>query len=78
MGDLADILNKKNFAEPPEIMAIKKYVSDHFQAEVSIVVQPTAIVIKTTSSALANTLRLNTQQLIDSCNITKQLIFRIG
>lgn len=78
MGDIADILSKKNYGEPPEIAALKKYVLEHFQANVSINVRNDAFILSVDSASLAGTLRMHSQQIIENCNITKKLIFKIG
>jgi len=78
MDDIANILGNKKFAEPPEISAIKKYVLDKFKSNVKIQVRENAIIVLVNSPSLANTLRLDSQQLIESCNVTKKLVIRIS
>jgi len=78
MVDLGEILKNKKFSEPPELMAIKKYVHDNFQADVSLAIRDDRIVITAGSGALANTLRLHSQQIIETCQVTRKLVFKIG
>jgi hypothetical protein len=78
MGDIADILKDRDFSEPAELMAIKKYIHEKFQADVSLALRDDAIIITASNGSLANTLRLHSQQIIKNCQVTKKLVFRIG
>ena len=78
MDSLNDILGRKDLDEPSESVAIKRYVERKFQSPVGVTVQPNAIIITAKSSALVNTLRLQTVQLQETAATTKKLIFRIG
>lgn len=78
MDSLSDILRRKDFDEPPEITAIKKYVQDEFKTDVGVQVRDKDIVINVASAALANTLRLRTPEIKRRCQTTKRLTFRIG
>ena len=77
-NSLADILAKKDFDEPPEIAAIKKFVQDNYQETVEVLVREREIVIGTRSAALAGTLRFNVRQLQTAADTKKRFIFRIG
>lgn len=78
MDSLDNILKRKNFDEPPEIEAIKRYVQDEFKTSVGVLVRDKDIVIQVPSAALANTLRLRTLDIRQRCKTTKRLTFRIG
>jgi hypothetical protein len=78
MDSLNSILLNKNFDEPPEITAIKRYVERHFKAEVNIKIAPHAIVITTGSAALAGTLRMYLRDLQAAAGTEKKLILRVG
>lgn len=78
MDSLNSILSHKDFDEPPEIQAIKKYVQDEFKTDVSVMVRERDIVIGVSSAALANTLRLRSQDIKRRCQLDKKLTFRIG
>jgi phosphoribosylpyrophosphate synthetase len=78
MDSLDNILKHKNFDEPPEVAAIKKYVQDEFNMTVGVLVRDKDIVIQASSAALANTLRLRTTEIKQRCRTTKRLTFRIG
>lgn len=77
-NSLADILSKKDFDEPPEMAAIKKFVQDNYQEDVEVLVREHDIVIAGRSASLVNTLRLNMRQLQAAAQTEKRLIFRIG
>jgi hypothetical protein len=78
MDSLSDILHRKDFDEPPEMTAIKKYVKDEFKVAVSVQVRDKDIVVGVPNAALANTLRLRTPDIKRRCQTTKRLTFRIG
>ncbi len=78
MDSLGSILGHKDFDEPPEVQAIKKYVQDEFKSEVSVMVRERDIVIGVSSAALANSLRLRSPDIKRRCQLTKRLTFRIG
>lgn len=75
---LFDILRKKDFDEPPESVAIKKFVHDTYQEDVAVTVRERDITIQVRSAALANTLRMQLPALKKAANTTKRLGFRIG
>jgi phosphoribosylpyrophosphate synthetase len=77
MDSLDSILKRKDFDEPPEMAAIKKYVQDEFKTDVGVQVRDKDIIISVSSSALANTLRLRAPDIKRRCQIDKRLIFRI-
>lgn len=78
MDSLHSILSNKDFDEPPEMTSIKKYVQDEFQTAVSVMVRDKDIVVGVPNAALANTLRLRSQEIKRRCQIDKRLTFRIG
>jgi hypothetical protein len=78
VDSLLSILSDKNFDEPPEMAAIKKYVQDEFSTEVGVQVRDRDIVIIVPSAALANTLRLRSPEIKRRCQLTKRLTFRIS
>jgi hypothetical protein len=78
MEHVADLLGRYNAKEPDEIQAIKRYITDEFNAPSSVSLQPNAIIITVQSAALANTLRLRSTALQKLAGTTKRLLFRIG
>jgi hypothetical protein len=78
MDDIAKLIKDKNFTEPPEIKSIKNFILSNYDEKAKVSIQKDSIVISVGSSSLANVLRLNSQELIKSCHITKRLLFRIN
>jgi len=76
-NSLADLLANKNFDEPPEMAAIKKFVKDAFDEECEVLVRERDIVLTVRSSALANTLRLKINELRAAAQTEKRIVFRI-
>lgn len=75
---IKDILGGNTFAEPEEIRLIKNYVFEHYTSDVGVKINKDSIVIMTTSSALANTLRMELLELKKLCKTDKKLLVRIG
>jgi hypothetical protein len=78
MDSLNSILSSRDFDEPPEMTAIKKYVQDEFKTTVSVLAREKDIIITVPNAALANTLRLRSPEIKRRCQLDKRLIFRIG
>lgn len=78
MDSLNDILGRKDFDEPPEALAIKKYVRAEFDEAVAVTVKEKEIIIAAPSAALASTLRMRVLQLQRLIGEKKRFIFRIG
>jgi hypothetical protein len=78
MDSLQNILSKFDKPEQPELLAVKRYVDEHYQIAVSAAISGNSIVITVPSAALANTLRLQTTKIQAACETEKRLIFRIG
>jgi hypothetical protein len=76
-NSLFDILKDKNFDEPSESVAIKKYVFDHFKEHVAVTVRERDIIIEVPSAALAGTLRLHQIQMKKAASTEKRLMLRI-
>ena len=78
MDSLSDILVRKDFDEPPEMAKLKQYIRTKYRQTVGVQVRDKDIVIIVSSSALANTLRLNGPDIKRHCQIDKRLTFRIA
>lgn len=78
MDSLQDILSKYEKPEAPELVAIKRYVDERYHTLVSAAIQGETIVVTVPSAALANTLRLQTTTIQQTCQMTKRLLIRIG
>ena len=76
-NSLADLLADRNFDEPSEMLAIKKFVQDMYQEDVEVLVRERDITVTTPSAPLANTLRLKVGELRTAANTSKRIIFRI-
>ena len=74
---LFDILSRKDFSEPPEIVAIKQYIQDHFHAEAEVAHREFEIIITVASAPLASTLRFHVVKLQKVANTKKRLVLRI-
>lgn len=78
MDSLQDILGKKDFTPPDEIVAVKEYIERRYKSPSRVRVERDVLIVRVPSSALAATLQLEQQMLIDSCRISKKLIIRNG
>jgi hypothetical protein len=78
MDSLQDILGQKNFTPPDEITAIKEYIKRRYDSPARIKIEKTAIIISVPSSALAATIYLERQTLIEHCNLKQRLVVRTG
>ncbi|PJE65383.1 hypothetical protein COU91_01920 [Candidatus Saccharibacteria bacterium CG10_big_fil_rev_8_21_14_0_10_47_8] len=78
MDSLQDILGKKNFTPPNEITAIRNYVQRRYKSRCYVKLQRDAVIISVRDSALAATIHLERQSLMDACGITRRLVIRTG
>lgn len=79
MDSLQDILGKKNFTPPNEITAIRVYIERRYKSNSYVKLQRDSVIISVKDSALAATIHLERQSLMDACGITtKRLIIRTG
>ena len=78
MESLADLLGKRLPDEPDELKAVKKFITDTFNAQATVAMRNDKLVITVSSAALANTLRLRSLQIQKVCKTTKPLVFRIA
>ncbi len=76
MDSLADILGKKSFAPPDEFAAVREYVRRRYNSPCFVKVQRDALVVTVKGSALAATIQLERQRLIEECRLTKKLVVR--
>lgn len=75
---LFDILQSKDFDEPPEAAAIKRYVLDKYKLAVEVTVREKDIIVASQGAAFTNTLRMQTRQIQRAAETDKRLIFRIA
>ena len=78
MDSLADILADKDFSLPDEIKAIKSYVVQNYNKDVTVSIIKQEIIISSRSAALINNLRLNSPKIADATCTSKRIRFRVG
>ena len=78
MDSLQDILSKKNFARPDEITVVKDYVMRRYKRPCTVKLERGALIVSVRGSALAATLRLERQNLIEACDLKQRLVIRAG
>ena len=78
MDSLQDILGKKNFTPPDEIASVKEFISRRYKSPSRVRVERDVIIVRVPSSALAATLQLEQNRMIEACNLTKKLVIRNG
>lgn len=76
-SSLGNLLQQREFFEPPEISAIKQFVFERFQLTPGVIIQNTEIIIVIPSSALAGALRPQLPELKQACKINKRLVLRV-
>lgn len=74
---LADILGKRSYDEPLEVVIIKKFVREKYKSDVGVTLQQQQIVITVRGAALAGTLRMHLHTLKKLCQTEKRLVIRI-
>jgi hypothetical protein len=78
MDSLDDILRNKDFSEPRESKAIKNFVMKRFDVVVRVELKQNSIIIVSSSSALADSLRQLGPHIQEAARTDKKLIFRIS
>lgn len=77
--NIQDILKNRPLPkEPPESRAIKAYMQKMYKAQVVVIVTEHMVTIVVDNAALAGTLRLEMQQLVQDCKVTKKVLIRIA
>lgn len=71
-------MGKKNFMPPDEMAVIKEYIKRRYKSGCVIKIERETVVLSLPGSALAATVQLERQQLIDACGLTKKLFIRYG
>lgn len=78
MDSLFSILSNKDFDEPPEVAAVKKFVRNNLDSEVTVQLREKDLIIVCSSGSQANALRLRVPELKRRCQIDKRIVIRIG
>lgn len=58
--------------------AIREYILRRYKSNSHVRVQRDALIVSVSSSALAATIQLERQKLIEACHLTKKLVIRSG
>ena len=78
MDSLQDLLKNKDNQEPPEIVVIKSFLKDEFNATCLVVMRTNQIVIRVASASLAGALRMRIHELQKLCETDKRLMIQIS
>jgi len=78
MDSLQDILGKKDFTPPDEIASVKEFIMRRYKSPSRVRVERDVLIVRVPSSALAATLQLEQNRMIEACRLTKKLIIRNG
>jgi hypothetical protein len=78
VDSLQEILGQKNFIPPNDMQALREYVLRRYKANSYVKLQRDAIILSVSSSALAATLQLERDRIIEACNLSKKLVIRTG
>ena len=78
MDSLQDILGKRNFNPPDEIASVKEYIQRRYKSPSRVRVERGVIIVRVPSGALAATLQLEQNRMIEACNLKKKLVIRTG
>ncbi|MBI5906513.1 hypothetical protein HY857_00470 [Candidatus Saccharibacteria bacterium] len=78
MDSIQEILGNKDFTPPSEITTIRAYIERRYKSKSYVKLQRDAVIISVRDSALAATIHLERQSLLDACGITKRLVIRTG
>lgn len=76
---LASLLGQKDFRQPPEIIAIKAYVSEHFPGRsVSVKLHDNTLIVVADSAAFVGALKTHVRTMEALVDPPKRIILRIG
>jgi hypothetical protein len=79
MDSLQDILSGKSFTPPDELAAVKNYIARRYKSSCKVQVEHNTVIVTAPNSALASTLHLESQLLMEKCNLgDKRLVIRTG
>lgn len=78
MDSIDNILRSKNTSEPPQVSALKRYVKDNHDTDISVRVSSKAYVITVPNAALAHKMRVETREITHQCKLEKRLVIHIG
>lgn len=74
---LGDVLAKKNLREPAELLVIRTFLHENYQADCQITTQQSQIIIAVKGASLAGAVRVRLHELQTLCQTDKRLVLRI-
>lgn len=77
-AQLGDILQDRNYSEPPEIQLIKEFVKNEVGIVPTVKVTPDTLIVTLPSAAAAGTLRFKLFQLQRQLGHTRKIILKIS
>jgi hypothetical protein len=76
-NSLGDLLKTKRFDEPPEVLVIKTFLHENYQADCMVTMGERQIVISVHGASLAGAIRMRLHELQALCQTDKRLVLRI-
>jgi hypothetical protein len=73
MDDIRDILTKRRFNPPDEIVLLKKYIQINFDIDSEIINTKNTIIIKINSASVASILRTRIDKIKSELNMPKKI-----
>ncbi len=78
MDSLQSILLNKKPQEPPQIMALKTYVKTNHGVDIQVFAHKKHYIIQVPGASIAQKLRMENHEIIESCKLDKKLVIHIG
>ncbi len=78
MDSLQDMLSNNPLEEPPQVRALKEYVTKQYESASTVTVTPRNYILAVASAPLASNLQLERAQIELICKLDKPLRIRIG
>lgn len=77
MESLANLLHINSPQEPPQLNALRAYVKDNHDMDVTVSISATGYYLSVPSAPLASVLQMEIPQIKAACNLDKKLFIRI-
>lgn len=74
---LGDLLAKKNLREPEELLVIRTFLRENYEADCQLSTNERQIVISIKGASLAGAVRMRLHELQALCQTDKRLVLRI-
>ena len=75
---MQDILSQRSFVPPDEMTVVKDYVLRRYNRPCSVRLERGALILSVRGSALAATIQLERNGLIEACGLKQKLVIRSG